>query len=303
MPALAGLTTLVSNEGAGAMTVGHDGSRKTGLTVGAVAYEPRVVTIWDGLSRRLSQSGVPTEYVLYQTYEQQVAALMAGHIDVAWNSPLAWLETERQAHQLGRKARAIAMRDSDRDLRSVIVVRAESELHTALDLHGKRVGVGAIDSPQATLLPLYRLVHANVMPVPVCFDVATGRHGDVLDGERAAAQALADGEVDAACMMDSNLLLFALEGVLPGGTPRVVAQTDPYDCRCLTVLESPGQDAGPPMELVNRLHELLMEMDYNDPELRAIFDLEGLRAWKPGRTSGYMQLRQAVDTLRSLNLV
>jgi phosphonate transport system substrate-binding protein len=279
------------------MTTAQAAGSKPGLTIGAVAYEPRVVTIWDGLSRWLSQAGVPTDYVLYQTYEQQVAALLAGHIDVAWNSPLAWLETERQAELIGRKARAIAMRDSDRDLRSVVVVRAESNLHTPTDLQGKRVGVGAIDSPQATLLPLYRLVNANVMPVPVCFDVATGRHGDVLDGERAAAQALADGEVDAACMMDSNLLLFALEGVLPGGMPRVVAQTEPYDCRCLTVLDNA------PAAPVEKLHDLLMEMDYNDPELRAIFDLEGLRAWKPGRTSGYVQLAQAVDTLRALNLV
>ena len=270
---------------------------KTVLTVGAVAYEPRVVTIWDGLSRWLSHAGLPTEYVLYQTYEQQVIALLAGHVDVAWNSPLAWLETERLAALMGREARVIAMRDSDRDLRSVVVVRAESTLHTAADLHGKRVGVGAIDSPQATLLPLHRLVTANVMPVPVCFDVATGRHGDVLDGERAAAQALASGEVDAACMMDSNLLLFALEGVLPGGMPRVVAQTEPYDCRCLTAL------AGGPEKLISQFHDLLMEMDYNDPELRAIFDLEGLRAWKPGRTSGYVQLREAVETLRALNLV
>ena len=284
------------------MTTGAAAAPKTGLTIGAVAYEPRVVTIWDGLSRWLSQAGVPTEYVLYQTYEQQVAALLAGHIDVAWNSPLAWLETERQAEAIGRKARAIAMRDSDRDLRSVVVVRAESTLHTPTDLQGKRVGVGAIDSPQATLLPLYRLVNANVMPVPVCFDVSTGRHGDVLDGERAAAQALADGDVDAACMMDSNLLLFALEGVLPGGMPRVVAQTEPYDCRCLTVLDSVDVSSGTDV-LVEKLHDLLMEMDYNDPELRAIFDLEGLRAWKPGRTSGYVQLAQAVDTLRALNLV
>ena len=61
------------------------------LRLGAVAYEPRVVTIWEGLSRWLHQRGLPTDYVLYQSYEQQVSALCDGHIDVAWNSPLAWL--------------------------------------------------------------------------------------------------------------------------------------------------------------------------------------------------------------------
>ncbi len=270
---------------------------KSVLTLGAVAYEPRVVTIWDGLSHWLHQRGVPTQYVLYQTYEQQVAALLDGHIDVAWNSPLAWLETERAALSRGRQARAIAMRDSDRDLRSVVVVRSDSRLTTPADLRGKRVGVGATDSPQATILPLYELLKADVMPVPVCFDVATGRHGDVIEGERAAAQALANGTVDAACMMDSNLLLFALEGVLPGSMPRVVAQTAPYDCRCLTALDNG------PTALIGQFQDRLMEMDYNDPELRAVFDLEGLRAWKPGRTSGFATLQDAVAALRAASLL
>ena len=46
-----------------------------------------------------------------------------------------------------------------------------------------------------------------------------------------------------------------------------------------------------------------MEMDYNDPELRGIFDLEGLRAWKPGRTSGFEQLNRAREGLRAIGLL
>ena len=46
------------------------------------------------------------------------------------------------------------MRDTDRDLRSVIVVRSDSDLGSLADLAGHTVGLGAVDSPQATLLPL-----------------------------------------------------------------------------------------------------------------------------------------------------
>ena len=36
-------------------------------------------------------------------------------------------------------------------------------------------------------------------------------------------------------------------------------------------------------------------MDYADPEVRPLLDLEGLTEWVPGRVSGYQALEQAVD--------
>ncbi len=49
------------------------------------------------------------------------------------------------------------MRDTDRDLTSVVVVRADAPFAGLADLDGATVGVGAVDSPQATLLPLAHL--------------------------------------------------------------------------------------------------------------------------------------------------
>src|SRR6185295_5324089 len=60
--------------------------------------------------------GLPFDFVLYSSYERQVAAHLRGEIDLAWNSPLAWIHTQRAAPD---RARAIAMRDTDRDLTSV----------------------------------------------------------------------------------------------------------------------------------------------------------------------------------------
>ncbi len=45
-------------------------------------------------------------------YGRQVAALMGRHIDIAWRSPLAWLDSQRQS---GGACRATAMRDTDRN--------------------------------------------------------------------------------------------------------------------------------------------------------------------------------------------
>ena len=61
------------------------------LVLGAVAYDPKVVTIWDGFKEWFRAHGLAFDYVLYSQYERQVEALMSGEIDVAWNSPLAWL--------------------------------------------------------------------------------------------------------------------------------------------------------------------------------------------------------------------
>ncbi len=67
------------------------------LLMGAVAYDAKVVSIWDGFQKHFDKRGLDFDYVLYSNYERQVEAQFSGHIHVAWNSPLAWIETERIA--------------------------------------------------------------------------------------------------------------------------------------------------------------------------------------------------------------
>ncbi len=270
----------------------------TPLLLGAVAYDPKVVTIWDGFRQYFEERGLPFDYVLYTTYERQVEALFAGHIHVAWNSPLAWLQAERLANRLGRRAEAIAMRDTDRDLSSVIVVRDGGAIRSVADLKGRRVGAGAKDSPQATLIPLYFLAQQGLEPhrdfEVVLFDRLLGKHGDHIGGERDAARALVRGECDAACFLDANLLLFAQEGTLPAGI-RAVAKTPLYDHCNFTVLDN---DMG---AAVAHFRELLLSMSYSDPAIRQLLDLEGLKKWLPGRTQGYELLSAAVEHFGYLN--
>src|SRR6187549_2288343 len=119
------------------------------LMMGAVAYDAKVVTIWDGFQQYFRSRGLEFDYVLYSNYEAQVAAHLSGHVHVAWNSPLAWLQTERVANSLGRRAEALCMRDTDRDLTSIVLVRTDSGIDHEHDLKQRRVAVGASDSPQA----------------------------------------------------------------------------------------------------------------------------------------------------------
>ena len=263
------------------------------LTLGAVAYDPKVVTIWEGFRTWFAQRGLDFDFILYSNYEAQVAGHFAGHYQVAWNSPLAWIQAERVAAAKGLTATAIAMRDTDQDLTSLVVVRADSDIQTLDDLRGKTVGVGAPDSPQATLIPLNHLAESGLQRDVDYrvreFDVLFGKHGDHIGGERDAARALMSGEVDAACMIDGNHLLFSQEGTLPGGATRILSQTAPYDHCCFTVLN----DA--PQALIARFTEFLMGMSFDDPEVRPLLELEGLKRWREGRVSGFAQLNDAVD--------
>jgi len=263
------------------------------LLMGAVAYDPKVVTIWGGFRSWLQARGLPFDFVLYSHYERQVEDLVAGKIHTAWNSPLAWIRTERLARAHGRQVRPLVMRDTDCDLTSVILVRADSAYEKVSDLKDQTVGVGAVDSPQATLVPCSFLREAGLVAGESVtirrFDVGVGLHGDHIGGERDAARALLAGEVEAAAVIDMNHLLFGREGTLPPGSTRVLAQTGTYDhCNMSVVDTAPG-------DLVDTFEQLLLSMSYADPEVRPLLDLEGLKMWREGRTSGYTLLETAVD--------
>ena len=73
------------------------------IWVGAVAYDPKVVMIWEGMRRYFhEETHLAVEVVLFQSYETQVIALLATssdptpRIDIAWNTNLA-LPADRHA--------------------------------------------------------------------------------------------------------------------------------------------------------------------------------------------------------------
>ncbi len=269
------------------------------FVLGAVAYDAKVVTIWDGFLRWFAESHFAFDYVLFTNYERLVEAQFAGQVDVAWNSPLAWVESLRLGERVGRSARAVAMRDTDQDLTSVVVVRAESSVKSLADLRGARVAVGAADSPQATILPLLHLAEHGLAPredfTVVLHDVLVGKHGDHVGGERDAVRALLAGEVDAACILDANALGFVRDGTVREGALRHVAETAPYDHCNFTALDGVDEAA------LARFTELLLGMRYDDPAVRPLMDLEGLKQWRPGRTEGYAPLARACERFNTVS--
>jgi len=263
------------------------------LKVGAVMYDPKVSVIWEIIRDFFDAQQAPIDTVFYNTYEAQVDALLDRTIDIAWNSPLAWVDAQRRS---ANRCRAIAMRDTDRDRISYVVARRGGPVRTLADLKHRSIATGASDSPQATLIPLGRLRREGLDPgadVTVRrFDVLVGKHGDHIGGERDAFECLKSGAADACAMLDLNWDAWSQDGTIDPQAFAIVGETDRFDHCVFTVREDLDAAAE------RRWLDALFAMQYDNPAHREMMDLEGLKAWLPGRTTGFGPLTAAVASER-----
>ena len=78
-------------------------------------------------------------------------------------------------------------------------------------------------------------------------------------------------------------------GALDPHAYRILTTTAPFDHCCFTVRADFSQ------EREQEFLRVLFAMRYDDPKHREMMDLEGLKAWVLGRTTGYTLLQEAVD--------
>jgi phosphonate transport system substrate-binding protein len=257
-----------------------------------VAYDPRVVTIWEGFREYFEEKGVPTDYVLFSNYEAQVEALLGGVVDVAWNTNVAYVRTEAR---VGGGCVLLGMRDVDRDFTSRIVARNDRGISGIEDLRGKRLAVGTADSAQASILPLHWLREAGLEPDAdveiVRFELDMGKHGDTGTSELEVLRALREGRADVGAIGDTTWIRQLTEGRVDARQIRPF-WTSPGYCHCnFTVLDAFPEDDG------RRWTESLLAMHYDDPRWRELMDQEGLKRWvraDPGTMTGYDVLFEAV---------
>ena len=131
------------------------------IWVGAVAYDPKVVTIWEGMRRYFhEESRLSVEVVLFQSYEMQVSALLSApgdptpRIDIAWNTNLAYLQADTWSEH---RCRPVAMRDTDIGWETKIVAATGGQVATFADLRSHTLALGSRDSGHAAILPVYFL--------------------------------------------------------------------------------------------------------------------------------------------------
>ena len=258
------------------------------LVMGAVAYTPNVVTIWEGMRDYFAQTEAPIDFVLFSNYGRQVDALLAGSIDIAWNTNLAWVRTVLQTDG---ECRALAMRDTDTVFQTVIVARTGSRIDGLTGLRGRRLALGSKDSAQAAILPLYYLNEAGLAEDEVelvRIDSDVGKHGDTGRSEFDALRAVLDDRADAAALGNNTWEAIGREELMPGAFEAVWSSPTYSHCN-FTVLPTV------PLERTDPWRKQLFAMDWNNPTHRAILELEGLRAWVMPELDGYQSLFAAVQ--------
>jgi phosphonate transport system substrate-binding protein len=261
-----------------------------GYRVGAVAYHPRVVAIWEDFSRWFGERGFLLDYTLYASYEAQVDALFGREIDVAWNTNLAYVRVRERA---GEACRVLAMRDTDRDWTSNALVAAGSA-SSLEDLRGRRVGFGDSDSPQAWILPAFAMRREGLDPHRDLraerLDRDVGKHGDTGRAELAQVERLRAKDLDACVVSNWTLEALREAGKDDGLT---VAWTSPPFHHCnFTALDSGTADH-------EAFRTRLFRMDVADPALCEAMRLENVTRWVEGDESGYADLIEAVRWLDS----
>jgi phosphonate transport system substrate-binding protein len=265
------------------------------IWVGAVAYNPKVVTIWEGMRGYFQEEArLPVEVVLFQSYEAQVSALLAQRddaqprIDIAWNTNLAYLQADEWS---GHSCRAVAMRDTDLGWMTKIVAASGGPISTLADLRNRTLALGSRDSGHAAILPVHFLEQQGMREGrdyrTLRFDSDVGKHGDTGASEVEVVRAVLDGRADACAIGSPFWNTVRGERLVPEGSLREVWSSAAYN-HCMFTARP---DLDPERE--RRFADALSAMSYENPVHRTILDAEGLQRWLPPHLDGYAALRQA----------
>ena len=261
------------------------------IMLGAVAYDPKVIPIWDIIRDYFNDNGVRLDYILFSNYEAQVEYLLSGKIDVAWNTNVAWVRTYELSNH---KAKALLMRDTDIDFKSVFIAKASSNIKSIEDLKGKKFGLGSADSAQAAILPLKYLSDElkNINDVEIIkFNSDLGKHGDTGRSEFDILEAILNNEIDAGSIGISSWIRMIEEGMFPSGEIESFFVSDGY-CHCnFTVLDSLDEN------IVEKFVSTMLSQDPNEPIIKKMMQMEGLNKWvltTKEELKGYDVLTQAM---------
>lgn len=277
------------------------------ILIGAVAYAPQIVSIWDIIrdyaNEYFKDKDIRLDYVLFSNYERQVKWLLDGKIDIAWNTNVAYIRTKA----ISNKAKAILMRDTDINFQSIFVSRKDN-MADIDHLNGKKFGLGSLDSAQAAIMPLYFLEEKNIKlkeyPLESLrnnndnslliyrFNSDVGKHGDTGRSEFDILDKIKNGELDAGAIGSTTWARILQDGSYPDISS---FYSTPYYCHCnFTTIDTLS------IEMQQSFIDMMISQNKmkNDEKISNMMKLEGLNEWvicDDNILLGYENINKAMD--------
>jgi len=259
------------------------------LRIGAVAYAPSAVTIFENLRRYMVAQGLPTDYVLYSNYDTLVAALARREIDIAWNTPLA----HGKFHCLTDGAcRTLVMRDVDCDFHSVLVARADSGIKSLADLAGHTIVLGSRDAAEATVLPLHflRQQGCDLRDAKLLsLDDEVDLRGNPCSSEQHVLRAMLSKRGDAGIIGERLWKHFQESAPAEASQLQLVWLSPPFS-HCVFSSHADLDEAR-----AARFKELMLAMRPQDERCAEVLRLEGAQEWVAGSDEGFKELITALE--------
>ena len=227
--------------------------------------------------------------MLYSSYDALVESLHKGHVDVAWNTPLAHARYHRLA---GNASRTLVMRDVDCGFRSKLIVRKDAGISSLSGLAGRTLILGSRDAAEATALPLYYLKGEgfDLDKVKVLsLDEEVDLRGNPCSSEIHVLKALQEGRGQAGIL--GARLWERLKREQPDQVGGLVDLWTSRPFSHCVFTAGKGLDE----TLARRFTALMTAMDPADPLTADLMRLEGTRKWVAGSPDGFRDLLQALE--------
>ena len=267
---------------------GAKGTPPRVLRIGAVAYAPSAVTVFENLRRYFAKTDLPVDYVLYSNCDSLVDALKNGHVDIAWNTPLAHA---RYHLSCDGKSQTLVMRDVDCNFRCKLLVRKESGIKDPTGLEGKKLALGSREAAEATVLPLHYLKGEGVKldKVKVLnLDEELDLRGNPCSSPIHVLKALRAGRADAG-IVGERLWDDLVARKAPEVEGLLAVWTSPSFSHCVFTAAKDFDKTQ-----AARFTQLMLAMDGKDEGTAEILRLEAASKWVAGSPDGFETLIEAL---------
>ena len=221
--------------------------------------------------------GMKVDFVPVTDYAASVEALVNGKVDMVWFGGFTFVQARIRSRD---GVVPIVQREEDERFKSVFITPANSGIDGLADLKGKSISFGSPSSTSGHLMPRSYMLQAGVDPDKDMRVSYSGAHD-------ATALAVAGGKVQAGALNIAVWQKMVAEKRVDPNTVRVFYTTPGYYDYNWTV----RKDLDPALR--QRLIDAFLALDRNDPQGKAILELQSATKFIPTKAENYAAIEAA----------